>query len=182
MGERATTAGQHVDILVALPLSIQTRMLLLSLSLARRVAHPQRMVPWCRPEAAAWRVEGSVHNGVSSLLQLDPSGGPVISAAAASVARVQVALALHHVGFGFRGATPAEADAALLVGAVKPAAAMTGVPSRSWLLEWASRAPLLRALHRVRDAVAGACNYTVADRELPYVFVRDPSLHEPRHR
>lgn len=61
---------------MAQPLSTPPRMLLLRLSLARCVAHLQRMVPWCRLEAATRRVERSLDQDVAVdvLLQLDPNG------------------------------------------------------------------------------------------------------------
>jgi len=176
----------QVDQLMALPLAAQTQFVILRMSLARRMTHLLRSVPWARLASSMRRVEQAILSAVAAIFRLPCSAaaGPAGARMPACLELQQLTLALRHGGFGFRATTAVEADAAFLAGASRAQAAMLGDPdapptdphppsSFRPFDEAASRASLLTKWRAVFDEVGPACGLDAAARDLPADVVRD---------
>lgn len=165
LSKRADGIIAQVDKLMQLPVSRQSQFILLRSSLSLRMAHLMRTVPWQNLEASTSRVEGAIADATAAIFQL-PSHG-----AASAPLRTQMLLPLRHGGFGLRGTTPVEANAALVAGASKAQAAMQGGQTACKPFSGATRESLLTAWQAVWDLAAGDCEWDVRARDLPPDFV-----------
>ena len=161
----------------ALPVFAQTAWTLLRLSLARRMAHLQRAVPWALLAASMRRVEQTLIAATAALFRLSAGPGaaaPTGVTTAPPNLLQQITLPVRHGGFGLQTTSPVEADAALLSGAAKAQHAMAAAAVRSRPFDGASRPALQAAWDRVWDGVGDAgspAEWGDEARALPPEFV-----------
>jgi hypothetical protein len=182
----AAGVAAQVTQLMALPLAAQTQFVILRMSLARRMTHLLRSVPWARLASGMRRAEQAVLAAVAAIFRLpcEAAAGPAGSRMPACPELQQLTLALRHGGFGFRAATAVEADAAFLAGASRAQAAMLGHPGAAPtdprppssfrpFDEASSRASLLATWRALVDDVGHQCGLDATARDLPADVVRD---------
>ena len=155
----------------------QTAWTLVRSSLALRMAHLRRAVPWSLLAASVRRVEQVLIAATAALFRL--SAGPD-AAAPAGVSTAppalleQITLPVRHGGFGLHTTSSVEADAALLSGAAKAQHAMAGAAASSRPFDGNSRPALQAAFDRVWGDIGDAgspAKWGDASRPLPPEFV-----------
>lgn len=167
-----------VTKLRSLPVCAQTQWTLLRMSLAQRMAHLQRTVPWVVLAASVRRVEQVLLAATAALFQLG-SGEEGAAGLPAAPPRLleQLTLPIRHGGFGLHTTSAVESDAALLAGAAKAQLAMADAPAAFRPLDGAARPPLAAAWERVWDGVGDVGNWGDAARALPPEFVKTQLSH-----
>ena len=117
LGQRAQKVVGLVDKLRGLPLSAQTKFLLLRSSLGARMLHLQRTVEWRFLEPSTRAVETAVLSAAAELFRLPGGEGPGGYSPLPSRELDQLQLPIRHGGFGLRASTELDAHAAFLSGA-----------------------------------------------------------------
>ncbi len=102
LGARAADVIAQVEKLMRLPVTKQSRYLLLRYSLALRMAHLLRTTPWAQLEAATKRVEDALLAAVAAVFDLPAATEPGGDSPAVADARRQLALTPRRGGLGLR--------------------------------------------------------------------------------
>ena len=170
VSERADAVIEQINKLMRLPLRAQTRCTLLRASLALRLAHYMRTLPWDRVSAATSRVEAAIITALATIFRM--SRGPEATEEE-QLACQQMGLPLRHGGLGLRHVTALQADAALVASAAMAHATLAGGGAACDPFAGPTRAPLEELWQSVFDRMAGKCDWGPGDRA-----VTDHSLRE----
>ena len=174
LAARADKVIQEIDKLLMLPLSAQEKWRLLQSSLAVRMTHLMRTVPWELLRDSMQRVESKVAAAAADILRLPTqpdADGLLLPCNAEDIEQLHAPQ--RHGGFGLRVATEAEANAAFLSGAAKGEAAMAKGPAQCRPLSGSRRDALLARWQPLFDEFAAECEWPPEARDLPADFVRD---------
>jgi hypothetical protein len=172
---RADSIIAEIDRLMALPapVTLQMKWRMLQASLAVRMEHLKRTVPWELLAASTRRVERAVQGAAAVIFQLpaDAAGAEACKPALLQ----QMTLPLRWAGFGLRTASEDSADAALLSGAAAAQAAMADGEAAFRPLDEgsAARAGLLPRWQRLFDGYGEQCEWPAEARDLPAEFVAE---------
>ena len=174
LSARADAIVAEVGRLMALPLQKQERWLLLKSSLAARLEHLQRTVPWDDLADSTQRVEQALVDAASAIWALD-MGDDADAVRERDEARERFTLPQRHGGFGLPRATRDAADAALLSGAALAEAALAdgAAACRPFNADGGVRAGFVERWQRLQARFAAACDWRDCDGELTDSVVRD---------
>ena len=132
LGNRAQKICELVRKCTSLPLSKQTRFLLLRASLSVRMAHLQRTVEWRHLAASSTCVEQAVISAVAQIFRLPAGQGPGGAAPVPGHALEQLLLPIRHAGFGLPSSSAVGAQAAFLSGTAGDEGGPPDVPALRW--------------------------------------------------
>ena len=173
---RADEVVQQVTTLMRLPLARQSQFAVLRGSLALRMPHFMRTVPWRLAAAGTCRAEQAVLGAVASIFRLPRAAGPAGPAGACAYdcdAMRQLVLPLRHGGFGVRVASAVEAAAAFVAGAALSQVVLDGAPEACHPFAGPGRAALVAAWHGVFDDAAADCGWAPTLRDPSAASVRE---------
>jgi hypothetical protein len=173
LGQRAQKVVALVDKCRSLPLSTQTKFLLLRSSLGVRMVHLQRTVEWRYLEPSTRGVETAVLSAAAELLRLPGGEGPGGYTPLPGRALDQLVLPCRHGGFGLRASTATEAHAAFLSGAASAQLVMAEAPRHFRPFDGPGVASLRQTWRGVFDDFATDCGWQQGARVL--------SAHTVRH-
>jgi hypothetical protein len=172
LGQRAQKVVALVDKCRSLPLSVQTKFLLLRSSLAVRMVHLQRTVAWRHLAPSTRGVETAVLSAVAELFRLPGGDGPGGYAPVPGRELDQLQLPFGLGGFGLRTSSELDAHAAFLSGAASAQLVMAGGVRQFRPFDNAGVARLRQIWQRVFDDYHGDCGWPEAARALSAATVR----------
>ena len=170
VSERADAVIEQVNKLMRLPLRAQSRCTLLRASLALRLAHYLRTLPWERVSAATRRVEAAIVTALATIFRVSQAAEATREE---QLACQQMGLPLRHGGLGLRHVTALQADAALVASVAMAHATLAGGGSACDPFAGPARAPLEELWHSVFDRMAGQCDWGPEDRAVSDRSLRD---------
>ena len=159
LGKRAQIVVSLVDKCRSLPLSAQTKFLLLRSSLSVRMMHLQRTKEWRFIAAPTRGVETAVLSAIAELFRLPGGDGPGGYFPAPSPELAQLQLPIRHGGFGLRASTELDAHAAFLSGAAAAQLVLSEAPHQFRPFDNVGVARLRLAWQRVFDSHHEDCNW-----------------------
>jgi hypothetical protein len=168
----AASVVAQVNKLMTLPLAKQSQFVLLRASLAVRMNHLLRTVPWEQVCESMGAVETAIQSAVAAIFRLPAAADPT-SVLVAPQPKLQIKLPLRHGGFGLRTITSIEAEAALLSGAAMAQANLVEGLPECRPFDGLMRPTLLAAWHRVFADAGEECGWGPLTRDLPSDFVTE---------
>ncbi len=172
LGQRAQKVVALIDKCRSLPLSAQTKFLLLRSSLAVRMVHLQRSVEWCHLEPSTRGVETAVLSAAAELFRLAGGDGPGGFSPDPSRELDQMQLPFAHGGFGLRTTSELDAHAAFLSGAASAQLVMAEAKRQFRPFDNAGVARLRQLWQRVFDDCSGDCGWPAERRALSDSTIR----------
>mgnify|MGYP001787467346 CR=1 FL=1 len=172
LGQRAQKVVALVDKCRSLPLSAQTKFLLLRSSLGVRMVHLQRTMEWRYVEPSTRGVETAVLSAAAELFRLPGGDGPGGFSPHPSRQLDQLQLPIRHGGFGLRASTELDAQAAFLSGAASAQLVLAEGPRQFRPFDNVGVARLRNTWQRVFDGHSGDCGWQQSARALSPHTVR----------
>jgi hypothetical protein len=172
LGQRAQKVVSLVDKCRSLPLSTQTKFLLLRASLGVRMVHLQRTVEWRFVAASTRGVETAVLSAAAELFRLPGGDGPGGYAPAPGRELDQLQLPIRHGGFGLRASTELDAHAAFLSGAASAQLVLAEGPRQFRPFDNVGVTRLRQTWQRLFDDHSGDCGWQASARALSDTTVR----------